>query len=395
MSRRLIIYFVLVSLVIGLLIYVDASRPKPINWTPTYATKDKIPFGLYVFDQEVQQLFKGDSIKKLDLTPYEYFDTLYDYDTKQYRSSGTFIEISEHTDIDTESAKELIYFAEHGNTVFLSSKNLPYQLLDTLNIKTAGGFTIKNTIKMSLTGKGQKYSYSRGAGMVYFDTIENKKAEILGYQEHGKAKNPNFIRVPFGQGQFLLHTQPAAFSNYYLLRDGNYKYTEALASYIPKGTIFWSSPFFAKRYTESDNSLRYILSQPALKWAMWLGILAFIAFVLFNAKRRQRVVPEILPLRNTTVDFARTIGNLYFLEGDHHTIIEKKIIYFLEHIRNTYLIDTYSLDEEFIEKLHLKTGKPVDDIKWTIHLIRKHRHEFASTEADVLEINKAIEKLSL
>lgn len=395
MSRRLIIYFVLVSLVIGLLIYVDASRPKPINWTPTYSTKDKIPFGLYVFDKEAQQLFKGDSVKKIYETPYEYFDKLYNYTTKQYRSSGTFVSIYEQNYLDSESVKELIYFAEHGNTVFLSSKNLPSQLLDTLEVTAGGAFVIKDTIKMGLAKKRKQYSFSRGAGMVYFDSIKNKKAEILGYQEHGETKDPNFLRIPFGRGQFLLHTQPAAFSNYYLLRDGNYKYTQELTSYIPKGSIFWSSPFFVKRSMESDNSLRYILSQPALKWAFWLGLLAFIAFVLFNAKRRQRVVPEILPLRNTTVDFAKTIGNLYYLEGDHHNIIEKKIIYFLEHIRNAYLIDTYSLDDAFIEKLHLKTGKPVDDIKWVIHLIRKHRHEFASTEADVLEINKAIEKLSL
>lgn len=393
MSRKLIIYFVLVSLVIGLLIYVDASRPKPINWETTYAAKDKIPFGLYVFDKESPQLFKGDSIKKLRETPYEYFDKLYNYTTKQYRSPGTFISIDEASDIDTESAKELIYFAEYGNTVFISSKILPQFLLDTLEVKIKGDFSLKDTLKMNLANNGTEYNYSRGAGLIYFDSIKNKKAEILGYQQHGKDKKPNFIKIPFGEGQFLLHTQPAVFSNYYLLRDGNFKYTEGLASYIPKGNIYWYSPWFVKRNFESDNSLRYILSQPALKWAMWLGLIAIIAFVLFNAKRRQRVIPEIYPLRNTTVDFAKTIGNLYYMERDHHTIIEKKIIYFLEHIRTVYLIDTYKLDDDFIEKLHLKTGKPVEDIKKTVRLIQKHRHEFTSTEADVLAINKAIENL--
>ena len=286
MSRRLIIYFVLVSLIIGLLIYVDASRPKPINWEPTYATKDKIPFGLYVFDKESHQLFKGDSVKKLRVTPYEYFDALYDYDAKNYTNSGTFISIDEESDLDRESVKELIYFAEYGNTVFLSAKNLPYILLDTLEVTTKGDLVLKDTIKMSLGKDNRAYSYSRGTGMVYFDSIKNKKAEILGYQEHGKDKKPNFIRVPFGQGQFLLHTQPAAFSNYYLLQENNAKYTEGLATYIPKGNVYWYSPWFVSRNTESDNSLRYILSQPALKWAMWLGILAFIAFALFTAKRK-------------------------------------------------------------------------------------------------------------
>jgi hypothetical protein len=128
---------------------------------------------------------------------------------------------------------------------------------------------------------------------------------------------------------------------------------------------------------------------------MWVAIIAFLVFIFFNARRRQRIVPEIAPLKNTTVDFAKTIGNLYFQEGDHHTIIEKKIIYFLEHVRNVYLIDTYSLDKDFVEKLHLKTGKPIEDIEKAVSLIKKHRHEFRSTEADVLAINKAIENLRL
>ena len=81
-------------------------------------------------------------------------------------------------------------------------------------------------------------------------------------------------------------------------------------------------------------------------------------------------------LKNTTVDFTKTIGNLYYQEGNHHTIIEKKIIYFLEHIRKEYIIDTYTLDDAFIEKIHLKTGKPVADIQKTVSLIKEHRHQF-------------------
>jgi hypothetical protein len=59
------------------------------------------------------------------------------------------------------------------------------------------------------------------------------------------------------------------------------------------------------------------------------------------------------------------------------------------------LIDTYDLDDTFVEKLHLKTGKPVADIQHAIRLIKKYRYQFESTEEDVIEINKAIEKLRL
>jgi len=395
MNRKLILYIVLIGLVIGLLVYIDASRPKPINWDPTYATKDKIPLGLYVFDKEARNIFKDSEVKKLNVTPYEYFDSIYDYKTKLYTANGSFLNISEQNYLDRESAMELLYFAEHGNTIFLSMKNLPGFLLDTLNINLKGGFSLKDTLKLSLPEKNhaKEYKFAQGVGFTYFDSLDTKNIKVLGYQELDKEKEPNFIEVPFGNGSFLLHTQPAVFSNYHLLKDDHSEYTQALLSYIPKGNIYWYSTYFVKRNNISDNSLRYILSQPALKWAMWLGILAFIIFALFNAKRKQRIIPEIAPLRNTTVDFAKTIGNLYYQESNHHTIIEKKIIYFLEHIRNEYSIDTYTLDDAFIEKMHLKTGKPVADIEKTVSLIKQHRHQFASTEADVIAINKAIENL--
>jgi hypothetical protein len=396
MNKKLTIYIVLLVAVIGILILIDASRPKPIDWTPTYSVKDKIPFALFVFNKEAAGLFKGEKIEKLKVTPYEYFNQLYDYETKRYSENGSFISIGEQVSIDNESVKELMYFADHGNTVFLSAKDFPQSLLDTLGLKMNGGFSIKDSIALSLDKpSAKKHYFNEGIGLTYFDSIDTKAVKILGYQEFSKVKRANFIQVPFGNGIFLLHTQPAVFTNFHLLKGDHYQYTEGVLSYIPQGKVYWYSKQFTNEEDPSNNQLRYILSQPALKWTMWLGIIAFLIFLLFNAKRKQRVIPEIVPLKNTTVDFAKTIGNLYFQEGNHHTIIEKKIIYFLEHIRNEYHIDTYSLDDVFIEKLHLKTGKPVADIEKTVSLIKKHRHQFESSEADVIAINKAIENLRL
>lgn len=117
--------------------------------------------------------------------------------------------------------------------------------------------------------------------------------------------------------------------------------------------------------------------------------------MLFNAKRKQRVVPIIKPLENTTVDFAKTIGNLYYQEGDHTTIIDKKIIYLLEKIRNEYLIDTTKLDADFIKKFQQKTGKSHFDIERMVFLINTHRRSpHNSIEDDLININNAIEKIS-
>jgi hypothetical protein len=115
--------------------------------------------------------------------------------------------------------------------------------------------------------------------------------------------------------------------------------------------------------------------------------------MIFNAKRKQRVIPIIKPLENTTVDFTKTIGNLYFQEGNHDTIMEKKIIYFLEKLRQDYLIDTQNLDEDFIKKVQQKTGKDTTIIEKAVLLIKRQRKTFKSSEADLIELNSVLEKI--
>ncbi|WP_159799756.1 DUF4350 domain-containing protein [Flavobacterium sp. MK4S-17] len=396
MNRKVTIYIIFLVLVLGLLIVIDSGRPKPIDWTPSYSVTDKRPLGLYIFDKESKNIFKGQPIKKISTTPYEYFDPKYDYEKKSYNVSGTFMHIAEESEIDNESAKELLYFAEHGNTVFLSMKTFPPALLDSLKFETGDSFFYKDTISLSVDNKNtdtEKYKLVEGRGIQYFTSIDTLNTIVLGHQWIDTIQQANYIKVRYGMGSFLLHTQPAAFSNFHLLKGNHYQYTEKLVSFMPKNTLFW----YARHFTgeASGSPLRYILQNKALRWSLYLGLIGIIIFIIFNAKRKQRIIPEMAPVKNTTVDFTKTIGNLYYQEKNHHTIIEKKIIYFLEHIRNEYLIDTYDLDDTFVEKLHLKTGKPIAHIQHAIRLIKKYRYQFESTEEDVIEINKAIEKLRL
>jgi hypothetical protein len=397
-NKELIIIGSVILFLAVVLTVADALQPKPVDWTPTFSARDKIPFGLYVLDAEAPELFEGDSVAKFWETPYEYFDKKYNYTNKSYNVQGTFIEISETNMLDSESVKELMYFADHGNTVMLSMKALPLELLDTLGIEERFQNILIDSVQIATADNlRDRYWFKNGRGTGYFDGLpQNDSVKVLGYQITGLRDMPNFIEAKFGNGRFLLHTQPAAFTNYYLLKDDYYNYAQKVLSFIPRGTIYWRNDYANSHLFEDPGSkLRYILSQPGLKWAWRLGLWGLVIFILFNGRRRQRVVPPIAPVKNTTLDFAKTIGNLYYQEGDHHTIIDKKIIYFLEHIRTEYLIDTSRLDEEFIQKLQIKTGKPEEDIRQAVSLIKTHRSTLGRTEKDVVAINNAIEKIRL
>ena len=354
---------------------------------------------MYVLDQEAPKLLKNHKINKVSKTTYEYFEPLYVYDTlvDNYSVNGSIMVISDTYSLDNASSKELFYFVAHGNSAFISAKDFPAIFNDSLNIISTMGYNVDSEIELSLANKKikqTKYKFKVGATSSYFEKIDTLNTTVLGYQQIDTVRQVNFVKVPFGQGYFYLHTQPIAFTNYHLLKDNHHQYAENLISYIPEGDVFWMVKD-QNGELKSASPMRFILSQPALKWAWYLSILGLLFFMVFNAKRRQRVVPIIEPLANTTLDFTKTIGNLYYQEGDHQNIVDKKIIYFLEKIRNEYLIDTNVLDENFIKKLHQKSGKDIGDIQKAVQLINALRKDYYQcVEEDLININNAIEKIT-
>ena len=396
MGKAVKIYICVLVLLFAVIIIIDANKPKPVDWTPTYAVSDKSPLGLYVLDHEIAALFP-DKVNRLNVTPYEYFDPLYDHDTlvNTYKVGGTFINISDTDNLDEESVSEIFYFVGHGNNAFLSMKTLPPALLDSLNLEVRYDKQMADSISTWLANPklgNRKYWLREGHGASYFAETDSM-ATVLGFQDGDKAR-ANFIKVFYRGGSFYLHTQPAAFANVNLLKSDQVRYAQQLLSHLPANDpVYWYVKD-SQAAARSDSPLRFILSQPPLASAWYLFLAGMLIFVLFNARRKQRVVPVIKPLTNTTVEFTKTIGNLYFQEGDYDTVIDKKIVYFLEKVRHQYLLDTTKLDEDFARRLAQKTAKDPAVIRASINKINAHRRSrHASVESDLIAINTAIENI--
>ena len=175
-----------------------------------------------------------------------------------------------------------------------------------------------------------------------------------------------------------------------MLKKDNKKYAAAIVSYLPDDAIFYDSR--NKKRTElGDSPLRFVLSQPALKWAWILGLISLLIFILFNAKRKQRIVKVIKPLENSTIAFTKTIGNLYYETKDHNNLIDKKITYFLESIRRKYYLDTQLLDDKFVKNLAVKSGKDLIKTQKTMNLIVHLKAKQLCNEDDLKNLNKTIE----
>ncbi len=399
MKKLLIISGSIVFVLLTLVMIAEAARPKQPDFTPYYTPSGKKPIDLLVFNEQADSLFKGSKIDRISADANVVVDSIYFKDEYSPDPANCYMRIAESTISffdEEEASASLLSFVSEGNTAVLCMNVLPQTISDSIGVQIVSLYNDKPKPTVVYTTKKPKEKVSLLKGSINSEIIlkNNDSTHILGYQNLNGRVTPSLIEVKYGNGRFIISNHPEVFSNYYLLQDQNYKYVEALASAIPQGTIYWQTGTGSIQ-DDSRGLIDSFLKEPAFRSFWYLGLLTLVLFAFFNARRKQRIVPVIPPVQNSTVDFTRTIGNLYHQEGNNDDIIDKKIIYFLEGIRREYFIDTYNLNNEFVDKLHAKTGKSKEDIYTAVELIKRHRQNLGSSEADLLAINNAIEKLRL
>lgn len=393
MSKTTKIYLGLLLFLFVGLVAIEFSKKTPIDWRKTFDENDKIPYGTFVLYDQLPSIFPESEIKNITVTPFEYFDSYYIWADSTYETTGNYMYIDEYMDIDDVSAQELLDFASYGNTVFMATSYPPQKFYDSLRLDIVTKYDFKGSAELGFVNpdlSNDSILIDKGLNNIYFSKLDTAITTVLGYQKFDSIKRINFVKIDHGYGNIYLHLQPIVFTNYHLLKKENQKYASAILSYLPDDTIHFD--YHNKLVKElGDSPMRFILSRPALKSAWYLALFSLVMFMIFNAKRKQRIVRVIKPLENTTVAFTKTIGNLYYETKDHNNLIDKKITYFLEYIRRVYYLNTEHLDEKFTKVLSQKSGKDKEQTKKLMDLIVYLRTKKQCTETDLLNLNKSIE----
>ncbi|MEZ4875354.1 MAG: DUF4350 domain-containing protein [Flavobacteriaceae bacterium] len=398
MKNHYLIIGVIVVLVILLARSCHFSYGKVIDWEESYNETSNKPYGVSVFYKELGTIFKDKKLRTVYYQPSSYLYANSEDGYGDHVAKGLYLKIGNTDYLSYDSVTELMYFAGSGNTVFLSDYYLPYALADTLGLeidyKPNGMDSISKLSFSNPALKKNNNHIDKSEGDYFFTTYDTLTQEVLGYVDNG-GKEPNFIKAPFENGTFYIHLQPKVFTNYNVLKEDRYQYVEGLMSYFPDEDIYFDSYLkYQRPYTnnvEESSDLSWFLQQRAFRWAWYLALLFTLLFVVFNAKRRQRIVQIIKPLDNTTVAFVKTISNLYFETQDHKNVIQKKSTYFLERIRTQYNLDTATLDDEFIDRLSLKSGVKKEKVKNVINYIAWLQVKKQFFESNLIQLNTYIE----
>jgi hypothetical protein len=385
--------WILAGLVVALVL-VEYFKPKPLDWTPTLSAKDKIPFGTFVLNDVLSDIFPGKEMVNVNHTLYEISEI--QTDTAQ----NIFI-LATSFGPDSLDMDALLKMVAAGRQAFIAASFFGTHFADTLHLQA--GFELNVLIRDETQITGQKdsaslhfvnphldtgaYYYQAENVSDYFTSFDTTRTTVLAVNEK---KKPVYLKTTWGKGAFYLSSVPLAYTNYYLLKKNNYEYVAQSLSYLPIADMRWTEYYQQGRF-ESSSPLRFILSNPSLRWGFYITISGLLLFIAFEVKRKQRMIPVMVPPKNTTLEFVKTVGNLFYRTQNHKNIAHKKITYFLNHIRTHYRLDTSHFDEEFREKLEKKTGKPREEVDALVNLLQTLGQQKTISKEELLALNRKID----
>lgn len=386
-------YLLYIGAAFGIFILLKLASPKKYDWTITYSHSDKNPYGAFALSEILPSIFQGQEIHHSNLTMYEIKDSL--------KQKDNVLIVSSSFSADKEDSDVILNHVDNGGTVLISAQYFWGHFSDTLGISTYDYFFKgqdilgrKDTAALRFTGLKMdttaEYYYRRDNIHNYFSRFDSTLTTVIAKNDRGM---PVTIRLKWGKGSFILNCTPLIFTNIYLLSRDNHEFIATTLSYLDKSPVQWTEYYHLGRM-ESKTPLRFILSNESLRWAYYITIISILIFIVFEMKRKQRIIPVITPLANTTLEFVGTIGNLYYQSAEHKNIADKKINFLMDQIRTKYWLNTNVLDEHFIVTLTKKSGKPEEDVRALMNSISAVQAKDKISSEELIDINKKIEKFN-
>lgn len=326
--------YVLLGVMFILYVSAEYFSPKPLDWTTTFHENDKNPFGAFILNDRMNDLFNSTEISNLTL--YELKD-----------SSSQILILAEFLSLDEADLEVLLSKADQGQSIFIASESFSENFTDTLGIiseyQPLENIGSRDTI--AVTGSESTYEFSSLLFKSHFESLDST------WSIHASQADPILISRDWGQGKIVLCSAPLLFSNYGMMQD--YRFAEMAMNLIPNEPIHFTK-FYQLGKPQNTSPFRYILTEESLRWALYMSLAVILLFLIVNSQRRQRHIPVIAPLENTTVHFIKTMAALFYREKNHKKAGEKLANHFLHELQRKYLIKP-SFSESYYSYLSKKT----------------------------------------
>ena len=432
-SSRNFLFAMLVLFVLFCLLQVNL--PKKFVWSPTFSHVDKQPLGCFVFDSVLtQSLPNGYHVTKktffqldqehakekisvlmvVDQQDLKQLDVKYLCNIARRGGKVMVVASSSFDDgrnADTVVVDELertfkvriedgMYFSLRGilaglkahdndmyDTIYWNNRETMYAAQSyRMFYNMVGGTLFVDSVpkvkRLAYTLSTAGYDYKLDSLYVGdftgFDTIVDEKERIERIDTFAIKKVPTAVSVPYGKGEVIFVSSPLLFTNYGMLEGNTSVYIFRLMSYLADLPVYRTEAYVKTdaMLVAEQSPFREFIKRPPLRWALYLALLGVVLFMIFTARRRQRVIPIMSKPANRSLEFIQLIGTLYYQRKDHVDLVRKKFKLFAEELRKTAGVDISDVNTDDREYLLLaeKTGMNSDRLKKVIRQIRLVLH---------------------
>lgn len=432
-SSRNFLFAMLVLFVLFCLLQVNL--PKKFVWSPTFSHVDKQPLGCFVFDSVLAQslpngyhvtkktffqLDQEHAKEKISVLMVVNQQDLKQLDVKYLcniaRRGGKVMVVASSSfddgrNTDTVVVDELertfkvriedgTYFSLRGilaglkahdndmyDTIYWNNRETMYAAQSyRMFYNMVGGTLFVDSVPkvkrlaytLSTAGYDYKHDSLYVGDFTGFDTIVDEKERIERIDTFAIKKVPTAVSVPYGKGEVIFVSSPLLFTNYGMLEGNTFVYIFRLMSYLADLPVYRTEAYVKTdaMLVAEQSPFREFIKRPPLRWALYLALLGVVLFMIFTARRRQRVIPILSKPANRSLEFIQLIGTLYYQRKDHVDLVRKKFKLFAEELRKTAGVDISDVNTDDREYLLLaeKTGMNSDRLKKVIRQIRLVLH---------------------
>lgn len=292
-----------------------------------------------------------------------------------------------------EEWEHITDFAATGNSVWISANYFGERLTDSFHLRLASADAGEGSLQTSFLFPADtgRFIYPGFGTHDYFTAFDSLQWQPLATDENGKVVL--VASRDTAQGHWVLQSTPLCLSNFFLLHKQNKTYYDRLARLFPDNieAIVWDDYFRRPVRPKDFNEWSVMTRSPALRWSLFLALLAATLYIVSEVKRRQRMIPVLDPLANSSVDFVKTVGRLYFNRHDNADLSQKIVTLFREQVREKYGLHSAGWDAAFEKALQYKSGKPADEVSRLLIQVRQADNMTATGDEELLQLNRSID----
>lgn len=379
-----------------LFFYLNADRSPIYNWNPHFRGDSKDPYGSYLLHELLRSGRDDESFIELNGPLHHLLADVED-------TAANYFFVGNNWYFDPDDLLTLTDFVAQGNHAYILANEAPYDIINytdaivpayfgtfldslvTMTVKSGNDF-VEVECKFIEDWKSQTYFWS------YADSTEEAEIYPLGLIDGNQL---NYFRVDYGSGSLYFHLTPMVFTNYHLREEGKLLYANKVFDQMKSGTIYWDNfshlPYDDSVSEDSQSPLSFLLSKESLRWAWYILLACALVYLIFYTRRRQRAIPVTQSVANTSLQFVKTIGGMYYQQEAHLQIIRHQYQLFLTFIRTQYAIATNNLDEDFLKKVSLKSGVDEKSIDFILKEAARLEKLNNVTTKDLVEYNQLTE----